>query len=158
DLERPERVELVDDVGVLVERRAVTNLNEVVNILWTGGKRGKPRPMFSGQRLERPESGVPRPCLEAVSLFAPPPELIVIAADQRQRLDGLDAVDDGVWIRAVADQVAEHEGAVIATSGSVCDADVKRFEIGVDVGQNKIAHAGGLYASSQSTSCSTSAS
>ena len=58
------------------------------------------------------------------------------------RLEREHAFDDGVGVRAVADEVAEDQRVREAARGGVGEARVERFEVRVDVGQDEITHAG----------------
>ena len=109
DLERAHRIELVEDVGVLVERRAVADLDEIVDDVRPFRQRGEPRPVLGRQHVERPVRGALRHGVEAFRLFEAARHLVVIAAHDRHRIERLHALDHGVRIGAVADEVAEHE-------------------------------------------------
>ena len=56
---------------------------------------------------------------------------------RRQRHD---AIDDGVWIGTIPDQIAEHQGPVEAAPLGQLEAGIERLEVRMDVGQDKIAH------------------
>jgi hypothetical protein len=64
----------------------------------------------------------------------------VVAAHDRDRGQALDPLDDGVRVAAVADQVAEHEGAIEAARAGVGEAGVEGLEVGVNVREHEIAH------------------
>ena len=108
-LQRPLRVVGVEDVVVLVERRAVTDLDAVVDHDGPGRQRPEILAVVLGQRLAGPHRGVLRDLVEVAGVVDPAGRLVVIAADDRDRLERADPVDDGVGLGAVADEVAEHE-------------------------------------------------
>ena len=64
------------------------------------------------------------------------------------------AIDDGVRIGAVSDEVAEHQHGVVALRGRRAKHRLERFKVAVNVAEDQIAH---RY-SSCSMSCSTSSS
>ena len=70
-LQRAHRVELVEDVRVLVERRPVTDLHEIVDVLWSGRQRGEPLAVRGLENLQHPLGGAPRHRIEALRLLDP---------------------------------------------------------------------------------------
>ena len=70
-------------------------------------------PTLSGQHVERPSRRALRHGIESFSLLEAAGDLVVIASDDRDRLQRDHAIDDGVRIRAVADQVAEHQRVIV---------------------------------------------
>jgi hypothetical protein len=148
------RVHLVEDVRVLVERRAVADFNRVVHDVRAFGQRAEPIAVFRGQNVQGPFGRAPGDGVEALGLLEPARDLVVIAAHDRDRFELLHALDHHVRIRAVADEVAEHECLVEGPGAGVREAGVECLEVRVDVGQHEITH----QCSSQSMSCSTRAS
>ena len=84
-------------------------------------------------------------------------------ADDGGRSESLHALDDPVGVRAIADQIPEHERTIVRPPGGISQAGLERFEVRVKIGKDEIAHRDQCrqvfcYACSQSTNCSTSAS
>jgi len=63
----------------------------------------------------------------------------VVAADDGRGLQGPDTIDDRVGLRAVADEIAEHDRAIPASLG-VLEDGVERVDVGVDVREDEVAH------------------
>ena len=80
-------VELVEDVGVLVERRAVADLDQVVHDERTRGQVGQPRAMFGRQRVDRPRRRALGDRVELLGVIHAGGDLVVIAADDRGWLE-----------------------------------------------------------------------
>ena len=117
-VQRAQRVEIVEDVGVFVERRAVADLDEIVDDDRPGRQRGEPFAILGRQRVVGPADGAARDGVEAFGAFDARADLVVIAANQRVRRERANAFDDGVGIGAVADEIAEHEDAIVRTVAS----------------------------------------
>ncbi len=96
------------------------------------------------ERVERPARRDFRDGVEAFGLFQPARHLVVIAANNGRRLERLHAFDHRIRIGAVADEIAEHQRALVPARLSLGQARVQRFEIRVDVGENEIAQRGGI--------------
>ena len=67
--------------------------------------------------------------------------LVVIAADDGDRVQRANAIDDFVRRRAVADEIAEDE-QVIPGAGAASSTAVERLDVRVNVGNDQIAHRG----------------
>ena len=116
--------------------------------------------MLRRQLLERPARRVTRDGVEPLGLIDAAGHFVVVAAHDRRRLECLHALDDGVGVGAVADEIAEHEGLLVAAGAGVVETGGERFQVRVDVGQNEITHGASVvlsYGRSQSTNCSTRA-
>ena len=84
-LQRADRVELVEDVRIFVERRAMTDLDQVVDAKRPLGHRSEPVPVIRRQRFEGPERGALGDDVEPIGLFEAASDLVVIAAHHRNR-------------------------------------------------------------------------
>src|SRR5262245_14338524 len=83
DAQGTHRVEVVEDVDVLIEWSTVADLDEVVDDdgpLW---ERCQPLPPLRRQRRGGPGDRVPREVVEAVGVFEPGTDLVVITANER---------------------------------------------------------------------------
>jgi hypothetical protein len=139
-VERAKRIEIVEDVGVFVEWRAVTNLDEVVDDDGTGGQRREPVTIGGRQRLVRPADRVARDRIEPLRAFEPGPDLVVIAANERVGRDFPDLLDDRVRVRAVPDEIAEHQDLVVADRLRCDQHCIERLHIRVNVTENEVSH------------------
>ena len=74
--------------------------------------------------------------VEAVGGLQARAYLVVVAADERRGAERADAIDHRVRIRAVADEIAEHERMVVV-AGRV-QHGLERLEIGVNVADDEI--------------------
>src|SRR5687767_256733 len=93
--------------------------------------------------------------IEAGAGGEPGSHLVVIASNDLRRRHGLDAIDDGVGVGAVADQVAEDEHAIEALAGGGGEHGVERLEVRVDVADDEVTHQKPIQASRRSTTSST---
>jgi hypothetical protein len=64
----------------------------------------------------------------------------VIPADDGVRLQAADAVHDCVRVGAVADEVAEHQDAVVGNLAGGVEHRLEGLEVRVDVTQDQVAH------------------
>src|SRR5690348_7661317 len=63
---------------------------------------------------------------------------VVVAANERSVGESADAIDDRIWIGAIADQIAEHkDGVVLGRRG---ERRLEGFEVCVDVAEHQVAH------------------
>ena len=108
-LERPLRVLGVEDVVVLVERRAVADLDAVVDHDGPGRQRPGGTRGSRGQRLAGPHRRVPRHLLKLLASSMPQAALSWLPRMIATGFERADAVDDGVGLAAVADEIAEDE-------------------------------------------------
>ena len=113
-IERAAGVVGVEDVVVLVERRAVADLDRVVDRHGPLRQRAQVLAVLGRERLEGPLRREPRDVVERAAVVDPARGLVVIAANDRERIQRAHAIDDRVRLGAVADQIAEHERAIPA--------------------------------------------
>jgi hypothetical protein len=124
---------------VFVERRAVADLNGVVDHPGPGRKRAQVLAILAAERFEGPVGGEPGDVVERAAVLQSAGGLVVVAADHGERLERADAIDDAVGLRSVADEVAEDEDLVPAARGSRVEDAVERVGVRVDVGQDQVA-------------------
>jgi hypothetical protein len=134
--ERAGGVELVEDVGVFVKGRAVADLHERVDVVRPFRQLGEPGPVIRRQLFQRPSHGVSGDGIEAVGRLEAACDLVVVPADDRQRIEQAHALDHGVGIGAVADQVAENQCAVVAAALGVGETGLESLQVCMDVGQD----------------------
>jgi len=87
--------------------------------------------------IARPKRGETGGRIEVLDIHKAADRLIVIAAHE-DVAESLGAGNDFVRIAAVADRVAEIDGEVV--SGSRCQTGIERFEIAMNVAENKYKH------------------
>ena len=134
-------IEICHDVQILIERRAVTDLDafiddhrsdwELAQIL-EGGFR---------ERFSRPASGRSRDRIEVFGVIEAGRYLIVIAAHRGHRLQRLHAIDDSVGIGAVAYEISEHEHRIVFLRSGRQEHRFECFEVAVNVAENQVTHA-----------------
>ena len=139
-MHRPERVEVIEHIGVLVKGRAVANLNEVVHGQRAGGQCRQPCAVALGQGVVGPADGAAGDGVEALGAFDARPDLVVIAANQRVRLQRPNPVADRIGVGAVADQVAQHEDLCVTERRGRGHDGLIGLEIRVDVADDQVAH------------------
>src|ERR1035437_151230 len=129
-------------VFIFVERRAVDELDagEFVDMDGTLRQRAQPCEIFGGKLVARPERSESGDGVEVVEVHKAADGSVVIAADEdvSQRLC---FGNDFVGIAAVADGVSEIDDKVVGGSGS--QTGVQRFEVTVNIAENKDAHGKG---------------
>ena len=106
-LDRPRGVAAVEDVVVLVERRAVANLEAVLDELRPLRQRRERRELRRRQHALRPLDGLPRHVVEERRGLQAGADLVVVAADDPDRGQLERAFDGRRRIGAVADQIAQ---------------------------------------------------
>ena len=126
----------------------MADFNEVIDRNGSHRQGREPRPMLRRQCVEGPLGRGARSGMKAHGLLETEGDLVVVPADDRDRLEGLDPGHDLVRIRAVPDDIAQHEHLVVAPRGRVAKAGLEGFEVGMNVREDEIAH----QCSSQSTS------
>jgi len=137
-------------------------LNHRIDVEWAAGKAREPGAVFSRQGVGRPPSGISRHGIEPIGLLESARDFVVIPAHDGQGIESPNALDHLVWVRAVSNEISQHEGPIEVSGGRIQEAGVKGLEVGVNVGQDEIAHRrvygilAGVYDSSQSMICSTS--
>ena len=113
------RVVAVEDVVVLVERRAVADLDGVVDL--------RPGPAGSARRYSRfvrrqrvagPQRRHARDRVELAAVVDAAGRLVVVAADDRDRVQRRMRSMTAFGLGAVADQIAEHQRRVPAAGGA----------------------------------------
>ena len=87
-----------------------------------------------------PADGVARDGVEAFRALDAGADLVVIAANQRVRLEVAHALADGVGIGAVADQVAEQQDLVVAERLGLGHDGLEGLEVRVYVADDQVAH------------------
>ena len=118
----------------------MANLEFPVNHDRTHRQGHQPRPIVLGQRFEHPVRRGSRGRMKPVGLAESERDLVVIAADDRLRLEFANHLNHRVRIGTVADDVAEDEAVVVAPHPCVLQARAESLEVGVNVRQNQIAH------------------
>ena len=79
--------------------------------------------MLGGQHIERPTRA--RSCatvLKPLRPFEPARHLVVIPADDGNGRQVAQAVDDGIRIGAISNEISEHQGLVVSPGGGVGEA------------------------------------
>ena len=146
------RVVGVEDVVVLVERRAVADFDAVVDHHRPGRQCAQVLAVVVGQRLAGPHRGVFRDLVEVAGVVDAAGRLVVVAADDGDRAQPANAIDDAVGLAAVADEIAEHQQAIPAALDRGKDG-LERVEVRVDVGEDKIGrHVSDRYSARRSIS------
>ena len=118
----------------------MADLDEVVDGSWALRQRRDPFAVFRRQNLEHPLRSLLRHDVEPIGLVEPERHLVMIAAHDSGRRQSAHAVDHGVGVGAVADQIAEDEGLVVSTSLRMAQNRFERLEVRVNIGQDEIAH------------------
>src|SRR5262245_16970749 len=77
-------VEVVENIGVLVERRAVADLDHVVDQRRSGAHGGDPVAIFSRELGGGPADCVAGEVVETLDGFDPGPNLVVVSTDDRR--------------------------------------------------------------------------
>ena len=139
-LHRPQHVGLVEDVGVLVVGGAVADLEQVVDGDGPGRQVGQPVAVLVGERLVGPADRRPGHGVEGVGRLEAGPDLVVVAADHRVRVEAAHPLDDRVRIGAVAHQVAQHQHPVVGDAGGGVEHGLERLDVGMDVAQDEVTH------------------
>jgi hypothetical protein len=130
----------IEDVVVLIEWRAVADLQRVGDEHGSGRQLGQESPMRAGQHGGRPVGRGARRLVEFNRRLEACADLVVIPADHRHRVERDGAIDRFDGIGAVPDQIAEHEHLIVAARGRVLEHRVKGLQVGVNVGENEVAH------------------
>src|SRR5467141_1130649 len=143
--ERFDGVAGADHVFIFVERRAVDELDagKLVDLDRTLRERAEPVEILGGELVARPESGEAGDGVEVLEIHEAANSFVVIAANehasQSSRLN-----NDFVRITAVADRVSEIDDEVVSGSGG--QTGVQRFEVAVNVAEEKDTHKGRIIA------------
>ncbi len=94
---------------------------------------------FSRSQIgDRPLDRLPRDLVEPLHTLESRRNLVVIATDDRPDPKATHALDDSIGVGAVADEIAQHERAVVA--GGRRQRRLERLEVGVNVAQDEIFH------------------
>ena len=143
--ERGDGVAGADHVFILVERRAVDELDagEFVEADGTLRQRAEPVKIFGGELVARPERGQAGDGIEFFEAHEAADGFVVIAPDE-DTSDRLRFGNDFVRIAAVANSVAKIDDQVV--SGGCGQTGVERFEVAVNVAYKKDAHRGRIIA------------
>ena len=70
--------------------------------------------MLGRERIERPLRRASRDDVEAFGFLDAAGDFVVVAADDRGRREAPHALDDGVRVGAVPDQISEHEHFLVS--------------------------------------------
>ena len=127
-----------DHVLVLVEGRAVEELEGVHGDRAARQRSRYERGILAGQVLQGPQGGAAGHGVEPLQIVLAGGGAVVIAAHDDGAV-GAHPIADGVGIGAVADQIAAAQGAIVMAGGSLEDG-IEGFEIGVKVTDYEIAH------------------
>ncbi len=114
----------------------MADLDEAVDHRRPLRQSGEPFAAIRVEGVERPQHGRARHDIEPLRLFDPRSHLVVVAANDRLRVQFAHAVDHGIGISAVSDDVAKHERAGVPPGPCIGQARVERFQIAVNIGQD----------------------
>ena len=114
----------------------MADLDVAVRVLWTSGQRGDALPVLRGQRLLGPPRRLGRNAVEAVGSLNPRGDLVVVASDHHVWLQIENPVDDLVRVGTVADEIAQHEQAVVGVAGRPGQHRLEGVDVTVNVAEN----------------------
>src|SRR5262249_44569916 len=123
------RVAVMEDVLVFVVRRAVADQQF---LLLDRPERQflEESPVRRAEMLARPERGGLRRVVELLAFFVAGDDAVVVAADvQLARLPVTHGVEDLVWLRAVADEIAEADDAMKLLAAHAIDHRAQRLGV-----------------------------
>ena len=118
----------------------MADLHHIVDEDGTVREIAQPFAILRREHIQRPARRALGDRVEPLSLFQAARNLVVIAADDRDRLQRLYAFNDRVGVGAIAHEIAQHESGVERTSARVGKTGVERLEVRVNVGQDEVAH------------------
>ena len=134
------RVELAEDVVVLVEGRAMADRNGVLDDLGALLEPDQEIEVLAGDGFLGPEYGRCGDRIEGLDRIEARDGLVVVAADDRQGLEGQDLGDDLVRGGAVADKVAEEDIVIDLLLLDGLEDRLEGLHVAVDVGEDQVAH------------------
>src|SRR5262245_9577383 len=130
----------------------MADLERVVHDDGTGRKRSQIISSFTAQHSTRPLCREPRHRIEIFRRIDAGGHLIVVAANDRRWVDLTNALDDGVGIGAVANQITKYQDSVTPMLRGCLKHGIERLEIAVDVAEDQIAAHSSLSTSRSSSS------
>ncbi len=133
-------VVLAEDVEILVERGAVADGEEVLDRLRALRQGVQEVVAGLGHGLARPADGGGGDGVERLDRIVLGDGLVVVAADDGQRLQAPDDTDDLVGRGAVADQVAQADVVVDAALVGQLQDGGQGFQVAVDVAEDQNPH------------------
>jgi hypothetical protein len=129
----------VEDVVILVERGAVADLGQRIDLHRSHPQRAHVVEVLRCQLCARPQRRGPRHVIELAAVVETGRRLVVVATNHRLGFQRAHAIHHGIGFGAIANQIAEHEHAIPMARG-VIHHRVERVHVGVDVGENQIPH------------------
>ncbi len=138
--EHVEGLDLTEDVGVLVHRRAMGDCEGLVHHDGPLGQRLQPLEIGPRELAPRPHRGFQGDPVEHLAVLDSGADLVVVAPDSNEGLQGPEQVHRLVGIGAVAHQVPEEHDLVPAFAPHEGQDGPQRLLVRVDVGQNEVLH------------------
>src|SRR5262245_12154924 len=127
----------------------MADLDEIVDLDRPRLDSRQPRTIVGRQRRRRPRDRVAGEVVEAVDVLDARADLVMVASNDRGSRQPANAIDDGVRVGAVADEIAEYEDGIDLSRSR--ERRLEGLEVRVDVTYDQITHQNSTHASTRST-------